>query len=69
MIFIFLKVYLGDSNRQPQSSRKNIEYTPRPILPSRRERERENERKREREEEQAKERGKEKKREREILCI
>ena len=25
VIFYFLKVYLGDSNRQPQSSRENLE--------------------------------------------
>ena len=25
VIFIFLKVHLGDSNRQPQSSRENLE--------------------------------------------
>ena len=27
MIFYFLKVYLGDSNRQPQSSRENLEWS------------------------------------------
>ena len=28
VIFIFLKVHLGDSNRQPQSSRENLEWYP-----------------------------------------
>ena len=26
--FYFLKVHLGDSNRQPQSSRENLEWYP-----------------------------------------
>ena len=33
MIFYFLKMYLGDPNRQPQSSRENL-GTPRPNVPS-----------------------------------
>ena len=38
MKVIFVEVYLGDSNRQPQPSRENLES--RPILPSQKRRER-----------------------------
>ena len=34
MTVIFFKVYLGDSNRQPQPSREILNGTPRPNVPS-----------------------------------